>query len=698
MPTYSQAKKVIWDSSTNEGKRIIDFFPHQVIEKKNQQEMKIRLKNGSLFQLIGSDSVDALMGTNPKIVVFSEYALQTTDSWDFIRPILKVNGGTAIFISTPRGRNHFFDLCEMAKTQPDWYYEKLTYQDTGILTKEDVEKEIAEGMSEELALQEYECFPEGQNVMTIDGVKDIKDIKVNDLVYTHSGRFRKVLEKYERNYDGDLIKIKSYGNYEDLICTPNHPIRIYQRHTQKYQWMKAEHIKEKYRVCYPKKVLTKTSIININLVKLLAWYVCEGSCFKNGVNISLGNMSEVNQVVDLCNKLSIDCHIMNKETAINVNIYDTSYVDFFKNHCGLNSSTKKIPFTLISCHEKEFYNEMIKGDGCESFDEKSGYSKHAFTTTSKTLAYQMQILANSLGYGSGISFRKGGKSTIEGRVVNCAESYCVQIGSVSVREESTKLSRAKYCIAASVRNVEKIQFSGKVYNMKVQYDESYTVNGRAVHNCSFDRGIDGAFYAKLVTKMYNEERIIPISYDPYKLVHTSWDLGWDDSTAIVFFQIDGEIIKIIDYEEHSNKTLNWYSNLLQDKKYRYGTHLFPHDVKHVDGLSTGLTRQELLEDLGLPVTVVPKSFIVDGIEAVKVILSSRVMIDSNRCAKLLKSLENYHREYDEKRKVYSGKPKHDGSSHACDSLRYLAEGLKFVQSGRTSTNSEINAINSYWRN
>lgn len=371
MPTYSQAKKVIWDASTNDGFRILDYLPNEFVAQKNQQEMKIRLNNGSLFQLIGSDNIDSLMGTNPKIVVFSEYALQTPDAWDFIRPILKVNGGTAVFISTPRGRNHFYDMFEMAKHQHDWYVERLTYKDTGVLTEEDVKKEIAEGMSEELAEQEY--------------------------------------------------------------------------------------------------------------------------------------------------------------------------------------------------------------------------------------------------------------------------------------------------------------------------------------NCSFDRGVDGAFYAKLITKMRNEERILPLFYDPYKLVHTSWDLGWDDSTAIIFFQIDGDQIKIIDCEEHSNKTLHWYRNLLTEKGYKYGTHLFPHDVMHVDGLATGLTRKEVLEDMQISVTVVPKSFIVDGIEGVKVLLSSRILINNAKCMRLVKSLENYHREYDEKKKVYNNKPNHNEFSHMCDSMRYLAEGLKFVQSSMRSADSDIKAINMYWR-
>ena len=370
MPTYSQAKKVIWDASTNDGQRILDYLPIEFVAQKNQQEMKIRLNNGSLFQLIGSDNIDSLMGTNPKIVVFSEYALQAPAAWDFIRPILKVNNGIAIFISTPRGRNHFYELYQMALSQPDWFVQTLTYKDTGVLNDDDIKKELLEGMSEELVQQEYMC--------------------------------------------------------------------------------------------------------------------------------------------------------------------------------------------------------------------------------------------------------------------------------------------------------------------------------------SFDRGVDGAFYAKLITKMYQDDRIIPLSYDPYKLVHTSFDLGWDDCTSIIFFQIDGEHIKIIDCEEHSNKTLNFYKNLLLEKGYKYGTHLFPHDVEHVDGLSTGLTRKELLEDMQIPVTVVPRSFIVDGIEAVKVLLSSKIYINSNKCDKLIKSLENYHREYDEKKKIYGNKPLHNWSSHYCDSIRYLAEGLKFIQTPTKTNDDEIKAINAYW--
>ncbi len=154
-PTYSQAKKAIWDSKDSDGRPFLDYIPKEIVESKHQQEMKIRLINGSLLQMVGSDNVDSIMGTNPKIVVFSEYAMQSPQAWDYIRPILGANGGVAIFISTPRGKNHFYDMYNNVKQSKDWFVSKCSVDDTGIFTKEDIERENLEGMSEELIQQEY---------------------------------------------------------------------------------------------------------------------------------------------------------------------------------------------------------------------------------------------------------------------------------------------------------------------------------------------------------------------------------------------------------------------------------------------------------------------------------------------------------------------------------------------------------------
>lgn len=155
-PTYSQAKKVIWDSVTNDGRRILDFIPDELVDSKNGQEMKIRFKNGSLLQLVGSDNYDSLMGTNPQGVVFSEYALQDPRAYQYIRPILTANDGWALFISTPRGKNHLWELYQIAQNSPEWYAYKLTVNETQHIPLREIAREREEGiMSDDLIQQEY---------------------------------------------------------------------------------------------------------------------------------------------------------------------------------------------------------------------------------------------------------------------------------------------------------------------------------------------------------------------------------------------------------------------------------------------------------------------------------------------------------------------------------------------------------------
>ena len=157
LPTYNQAKKIIWDGMDRDGFRFMDHFPPQLVAKKSDSELKVTMKNGSIFQLIGTDNIDSIVGTNPIGCVFSEYSLQNPQAWDYIRPILKENGGWALFLYTPRGKNHGFDLYEMASRNPDWFCQLLTVRDTDIISEAEIQQERDEGMDEDLIQQEYYC-------------------------------------------------------------------------------------------------------------------------------------------------------------------------------------------------------------------------------------------------------------------------------------------------------------------------------------------------------------------------------------------------------------------------------------------------------------------------------------------------------------------------------------------------------------
>jgi hypothetical protein len=161
-PTYSQGRKILWDGRDKDGFRFLDHFPKPLRDgKPNETEMKLKFKNGSLFQVVGIDNIDSIVGSNPLGCIFSEYSLQNPKGWDFIRPILAENGGWALFNFTPRGKNHAFDLYEMAKNDPTWWTQLLTVDDTNCIDKNILEQErkeiIAKTGSDSLYLQEYYC-------------------------------------------------------------------------------------------------------------------------------------------------------------------------------------------------------------------------------------------------------------------------------------------------------------------------------------------------------------------------------------------------------------------------------------------------------------------------------------------------------------------------------------------------------------
>lgn len=353
-PTYSQGRKVIFDSITNDGQRILDYIPPEVIESKNNQELKIRFKNGSLIQIVGSDNYDALMGTNPQLCIFSEYALQDPRAYQYIRPILTANDGIAIFLSTPRGKNHLFELYQIASNSPDWFCQKLTVQDTGHISLHEIEREKSLGeMSDDLIQQEY-----------------------------------------------------------------------------------------------------------------------------------------------------------------------------------------------------------------------------------------------------------------------------------------------------------------------------YT---------SFTMGVEGSYYAKYLDRMRVKGQIGSVPWESGFRVYTAWDIGVRDSTTIIFFQIIGQTIRIIDCYDNTKQGLEHYVSIVTQKPYTYAKHIAPHDIK-VTEWGSGITRIEKARQLGIMFTVAPDVLIEDGIEMVRSSFG-KMWIDEVGCRPLLKALENYRQEFDIKKKVYKSQPLHDWSSHYADCLRYLCISLPKTRDG-----------------
>src|SRR5262245_9696070 len=117
LPQYEQGRKALWtavDAHTGE-RRIDQAFPPALRQTTSENSMFIRFHNGSTWQIIGSDRYDTTVGAGVVGITYSEFALANPSAWGYHRPMLQENDGWALFISTPRGRNHLFDMAQYAQ-------------------------------------------------------------------------------------------------------------------------------------------------------------------------------------------------------------------------------------------------------------------------------------------------------------------------------------------------------------------------------------------------------------------------------------------------------------------------------------------------------------------------------------------------------------------------------------------------------
>ena len=191
--------------------------------------------------------------------------------------------------------------------------------------------------------------------------------------------------------------------------------------------------------------------------------------------------------------------------------------------------------------------------------------------------------------------------------------------------------------------------------------------------CSFIGNIQGSIYGDLIAKLEDKQQITRVPVNPGYPVNVAWDLGFNDATALIFFQQIGHMIHIVDFYENTNEPLPYYAQVIKEKDYVIGQNYGPHDLEQTE-FGSGKTRREVAYQLGLRFKIAPRMAIEDGIHAVKMILP-RCIIDVDNCSKLINALRHYHRKFSDKERVYKIKPVHDWSSHAADALRTLAVGL-----------------------
>lgn len=291
-PETAQGRKVWWDGMDNDGKRLIEYMPADLMAgKPNETEMRIEMTNGSAYQVVGADHL-GWIGGNMLGVIMSEYQRQDPMAWQLMTPIMLVNGGWAWFAYTPWGHNHAYTLYQNAKNDPSWFVDLRTIHDTQkwdgsrIVTDEMIEWERRQGKSEALIEQEYFCSFEGNlegavygellkasrrdhRVTTFDIDKRVPVMTAWDLgmgdataigFFQRVGNEHRMIDYYENRGKGldhyaDILKEKKRERgyqYEyvdgNIVCEGPHDIKVRELGTGKSRLEQARKFGLHFRV------------------------------------------------------------------------------------------------------------------------------------------------------------------------------------------------------------------------------------------------------------------------------------------------------------------------------------------------------------------------------------------------------------------------------------------------------------------
>lgn len=200
---------------------------------------------------------------------------------------------------------------------------------------------------------------------------------------------------------------------------------------------------------------------------------------------------------------------------------------------------------------------------------------------------------------------------------------------------------------------------------------------RQEYYCDWNAPLLGAYYGKDIARADREGRITDVIYDDSVPVHTAWDLGYTDDTAIWWYQIVRGEIHLIDFYAASGMNIEHYVDQIGARKYRYGKHYLPHDAKAKTLASGGKSIEEQVRNALGPgnVYIVPELSVQDGIQAARAMLPN-CWFDAHKCEAGVEALRQYQREWDDDKKSFRERPRHDWTSHPADAFRMLAVAWK----------------------
>lgn len=345
------------------------------------------------------------------------------------------------------------------------------------------------------------CFVKGTKVYTSTGYRNIEDVKIGDLVLTHTGNFKKVV-RVGNKFSDEVYELKAQGVLNTTV-TGNHPYyvrsskrkwnndrRSYDRIFTNPEWKSVKDIADNEYIGLP--ILnTSENIYNLSNDEcwLLGRYVADGYICNSK---RLNRNNSYNHKVTFCigkDKLTefkkatfnsrYHIGVTEDRTAYKCRIIDINFMNLCL-QCGKGAENKNIPHWILNLPIemlRTFLDGYMSGDGCYT------NSNYKATTISKKLAMGLCLcIAKVYGVGARIYKTKRKKKTvIEGRIVNQKDSY--EVVFTKEKRKQTNYVAIDNIIWLPVRAIKKLDYPAQVYNLEVENDNSYTANNAIVHNC-----------------------------------------------------------------------------------------------------------------------------------------------------------------------------------------------------------------------
>lgn len=679
-PTFAQGKKVIWDGTTRGGIRFIDFIPEELRAATWNDEMKIRLKNGSLFQIVGTDNYDC---------------------YDELTEIL-----------TKEGWKKFKDISdnEVVATLKD-----------GELVYENITSKVEYGYKGDM----YRVKSKSVDILTTPNHKffvksrkgvykfrEIRDINIyNDMIPATCKWKGKSTDKFIL---GNLkFKMSDWCAFIGIFLSEGSTFKNHKA----YRTIISQSNKANPEIVEEIKALLERMNLNYHY---------------DGKNFNIENKDLYNFCVRFgkCDEKYIPRNLLELSPK-----YLTILKDWLiKGDGHVQKDGHEIYYTTSKRLVDDFQELVIKLglSGNIKIKDNDGGTIDGRKINSKKTLYELYIRKGKYKY-----FCKTGESYINKEFYD-GKVYCVEVPShvIKVRRNGCEVwcgnsimgtnpiwcifseyalqnplaweyirpilrenkGRAIFIYTPRGRNhgytlhydvaklnpdtwfsqVLPISVTGVLTEKDIEEERREGMSEELIaqeYYCSFEMGIEGSYYGREIQKLRDEDRITKVPIDSSKPVHTAWDIGVTDFTSIIFYQVYPTRYHIVDFYQNMGEGVQHYADILNQKGYVYGNHYGGHDLKARQWVSEGKPTIEVAREYGINFQVVPKLSIQDGIQAGRS-LFSRCYFDEEKTHKLLVHLENYSKVWSKTMNCYTSTPKKDGNDHAADAWRYFAVAEK----------------------